>query len=351
MNRYQEDRILSLKINQKRGMMSTSQVIKNALRRLKLWLVGRGTQSMMLQNHQLLGRMASWQVRSREVISSLQDIEFKMSSQWGEDGIIDWLIEQAQIPIASQAFIEFGVEDYRESNTRFLLQNRNWRGLIMDGNKAVARAVREDALAAAHDLTVQISFITRENINELIANAGFGGDIGLLSIDLDGNDYWVWEAIDVIRPIICICEYNAVFGDMVPICAPYEAQFDRTIAHHSYLYFGASILALQSLAIKKGYRFVGTTSAGNDAFFVREDYAQRFVDKSLQGIRALPSFFRESRDRFGRHDYTGGVERLKAIATLPVVNVVTGETVRLGDLESIYSKEWLSAMTGEDGDS
>ncbi|MDW5265172.1 MULTISPECIES: hypothetical protein [Acidobacteriaceae] len=301
----------------------------------------------MMKNHQLLGRMASWQVRSRKMISSLQDVEFQMSSQWGEDGIIDWLIEQSEISCVSQSFIEFGVEDYRESNTRFLLQNRNWRGLIMDGNKAVTRAVREDALMASHDLTVQASFITRENINELIANAGFGGDIGLLSIDLDGNDYWVWEAIHVIRPIICICEYNAVFGDMFPVCIPYEAQFDRAIAHHSYLYFGASILALQSLATKKGYRFVGTTSAGNDAFFVREDYARQFVDKSLQSVGALPSFFRESRDRFGRRNYIGGVERLKEIATLPVVNVVTGETVRLGDLESIYSKEWLSAMTGE----
>ncbi len=327
--------------------MSTRQVIKNALRRLKLWLVTGGAQRVMMKNHQLLGRMASWQVRSRKMISSLQDVEFQMSSQWGEDGIIDWLIEQSEISCVSQSFIEFGVEDYRESNTRFLLQNRNWRGLIMDGNKAVTRAVREDALMASHDLTVQASFITRENINELIANAGFGGDIGLLSIDLDGNDYWVWEAIHVIRPIICICEYNAVFGDMFPVCIPYEAQFDRAIAHHSYLYFGASILALQSLATKKGYRFVGTTSAGNDAFFVREDYARQFVDKSLQSVGALPSFFRESRDRFGRRNYIGGVERLKEIATLPVVNVVTGETVRLGDLESIYSKEWLSAMTGE----
>ncbi|HEV2708973.1 MAG TPA: hypothetical protein VGU67_02065 [Edaphobacter sp.] len=331
--------------------MSTKQVIKNVLKRLKLWLVAGSTQSVMIQNHQLLGRMASWQVRSREVVSSLQEIEFKVSSQWGEDGIIDWLIEQARIPCVSRSFVEFGVEDYRESNTRFLLQNRNWRGLIMDGSNAMTRAVREDALAAAHDLTAQVSFITRENINELITNAGFGGDIGLLSIDLDGNDYWIWEAIHAVRPIICICEYNAVFGDMFPICTPYKARFDRAKAHDSYLYFGASIVALQSLAIKKGYRFVGTTSAGNDAFFVREDYAQQFVEKSLQSIQALPSFFRESRDRFGRRDYIGGVERLKVIARLPVVNVVTGEMVQLGDLESIYSKKWLSAMTGINEDS
>jgi hypothetical protein len=112
------------------------------------------------------------------------------------------------------------------------------------------------------------------------------------------------------------------------------------------LYFGASIAALRSLAVKKGYWFVGTTSAANDAFFVREDYAKQFVDRSLQHIQALPSFFRESRDAFGRSNYIGGMERLKHISALPVVDVETGNTLRLGDLESVYSKEWLERMTG-----
>ena len=186
----------------------------------------------------------------------------------------------------------------------------------------------------------------RENINDLISSAGFRGDVGLLSIDIDGNDYWVWEALDVIRPILCICEYNAVLGDVHPLSTPYAPSFNRTQAHHSNLYFGASIAALRSLAVKKGYRFVGTNSAANDAFFVREDYAQRFVDSSLQHIQALPSFVRESRDENGQLNYVGGVERLKLISNLPVVNVETGATSRLGDFESIYSQEWLESMTG-----
>jgi hypothetical protein len=304
----------------------------------KLWLMG--------ESLQLSGRMASWQVRSRITVANLQEVEFRVSSQWGQDGIIDWLVERAEIPSAAQTFVEFGVEDYRQSNTRFLLQNRNWRGLVIDGDPAIVKAVESDGLAWRYDLTARPAFITRENINELISGAGFGGEIGLLSIDIDGNDYWVWEALRTIRPIICICEYNAVFGDLHPICIPYDRHFSRTKAHPSNLYFGASIAAFRLLAARKGYRFVGTTLAGNDAFFVREDYASRFVDGSLEEIRSLPSRLRESRDGRGLNSYIGGLERLKQISALEVVNVETSNTMELRDLEAVYSDEWLDAMSG-----
>ena len=91
---------------------------------------------------------------------------------------------------------------------------------------------------------------------------------------------------------------------------------------------------------------MGTNSAGNDAFFVREDYASRFVDRSLQQIRSLPSRFRESRDVSGRLTHLAGVERLTYISALPVVNVETSAIVRLADLKPAYSDTWLGAMTG-----
>lgn len=301
----------------------------------------------MGESLQLTGRMASWQVRSRNTIANLQEVEFRVSSQWGQDGIIDWLIERAEIPSAAQTFIEFGVEDYRQSNTRFLLQNRNWRGLIVDGDPAMVKAVKSDGLAWRYDLSAQPAFTTRANINDLISGAGFSGEIGLLSIDIDGNDYWLWEALHAARPILFICEYNAVFGDLHPISTPYDEHFSRTKAHPSNLYFGASIAALCALAAKKGYRFVGTNSAGNDAFFVREDYASRFVDSSLRQIRPFPSRFRESRDRRGLNSHIGGLERLRQMSALPVVNVETGCTMVLRDLETVYSEEWLVAMSGE----
>ncbi len=308
----------------------------------RLWL--------MSESLQLSGRMASWQVRAQKIIANLQEVEFRVSSQWGQDGIIDWLIERAGVPPTAQTFIEFGVGTYRQSNTRFLLQNRNWRGLIMDGHPAVTDAVKSSGLGWRYDLTVRPAFITRENIDDLISDAGFGGEIGLLSIDIDGNDYWVWEALHSVHPIICICEYNAVLGDVHPISTPYDEHFSRAKAHTSNLYFGASIAAIRLLAAKKGYRFVGTNSAGNDAFFVREDYACRFVDSSLQSIRSLPSLFRESRDSSGKNTYIGGIERLRQISGLPLIHLETGNIVTLGGLEHVYSDEWLQLMTGRTAD-
>jgi len=307
-------------------------------RLFKVWFMG--------ESLQLSGRMASWQVRDKTSVVDVQEVEFRVSSQWGQDGIIDWLIERAQVPSAARTFIEFGVEDYRQSNTRFLLQNRNWRGLILDGDPAIVNAVKSDGLAWRYDLTAQAAFITRDNINGLISDAGFSGEIGLLSIDIDGNDYWVWEALHVVRPILIICEYNAVFGDLHSISTPYDEHFSRTKAHTSNLYFGASIAALCSLAAKRGYRFVGTNSAGNDAFFVREDYASRFVGGSIKRVTSVPSRFRESRDDKGLNNYLGGLERLRQVSALSVINVETGDMVAIRDLETVYSDEWSVAMSG-----
>jgi hypothetical protein len=113
------------------------------------------------------------------------------------------------------------------------------------------------------------------------------------------------------------------------------------------LYFGASIEALRLLAARKGYRFVGTTSAANDAFFVREDYAEQFIDSSLRNIQALPSKARSSRNVSGELTYVSGLERFRMISGLPVINTETGETVKLGEFQALYSEEWLAAMTGQ----
>ena len=293
----------------------------------------------------LQGRMACWQTRSREKIQSLQDIEFKVFSQWGEDGIIDWLIERAAIPPRLHTFVEFGVESYREANTRFLLENRNWRGLVMDGDPALAENLKKDPLFWRYDLAAKSAFITRENVNDLIGSAGFTGEVGLLSVDVDGNDYWIWEAISVIQPVICVCEYNAVFGDLHAISVPYDPEFMCSRSHFSHLYFGASVAALRSLAARKGYRFVGTTSAANDAFFIREDYAHRF-DSALMNSVALASKNRSSRDKLGQLSHIGGVERFKLISSLPVVKTETGDTVSLAELGPVYSENWLQQIAG-----
>lgn len=277
---------------------------------------------------------------SKEQIKNLSSVEFGGFSQWGEDGIIDWLIEKLSgIP---QTFIEFGVEDYRESNTRLLLYLRNWRGLVMDGSPEHIKSIKCQDVSWRFDLTANCAFIDRENINQLIGASGLSGDIGLLSVDIDGNDYWVWQAIDVVNPAIVVCEYNAAFGDVHQISVPYQADFQRTSAHHSNLYFGASLPALIELGNQKGYVFVGTNSNGCNAFFVRNDLAPALMNSIIE-IKSFPSLFREARDSTGQLIFARGKDRIEIIRHLLVYDFSTRSIRQLGDIGNLYSSRWQQA--------
>jgi hypothetical protein len=289
----------------------------------------------------LQGVAASNACRSLHHLAHLSDAEFRVYSQWGEDGILEWLIQR--LAITSTRFVEFGVEDYREANTRFLLTNRNWKGLVIDGSTQNIEHVRQEKLYWYYDLTATCAFIDRDNINSLIRDGGFTGPIGLLSVDLDGNDYWVWEALDVVQPDIVVTEYNAVFGDLYPITVPYNPTFYRTTAHVSNLYYGASISALSHLAHRKGYELVGTNRAGGNAFFVRRELLPG-IEGAIANKLPLPSIFRESRGENGEHNFIGGVRRFDAIKDMPVVRVDTGERIVLGSLGCVYSPQWLKAL-------
>ena len=278
--------------------------------------------------------------RDKSWMGAVSDSEFSGFSQWGEDGIIDWLIDR--LPGLPHTFVEFGVEDYRESNTRLLLYLRNWRGLVMDGSAEHIRNIRSQDIYWRYDLTAKCAFIDRDNVNDLIAQAGFSGDIGLLSVDIDGNDYWVWQAIDVVKPVIVVCEYNALFGDLRRISVPYQREFQRTGAHHSNLYFGASLPALIDLAGQKGYAFVGTNSNGCNAFFVRNDRAAD-VRKSIREVRSFPSTFRESRDTLGQLTFARGESRVDVIRHLPVFDFDANAMKPLADLGELYSETWRQA--------
>lgn len=215
-----------------------------------------------------LGRIESRQLRNI-ASDNLNDYEFRVFSQWGEDGIIQHLVRGIDIP--RKYFVEFGVQDYRESNTRFLLVNDNWSGLVMDASAANVELIKKDMIYWAYDVKPVQAFVTRDNINELLRANGVTGEIGLLSIDIDGNDFWIWQAIEVINPVIVVIEYNHRFGQQAAVTIPYKESFDRTKAGHGPFYFGASLQALCWLAKRKGYAFVGCSSNGVNAFFVRRD--------------------------------------------------------------------------------
>lgn len=258
----------------------------------------------------------------------LATLEYCVYSQFGDDGIIEYLT--GLVPPHCRTFVEFGVESYQESNTRLLIERDNWSGLVIDGCDAYVQFIRQQRWVLAFDLTAVSAFLTRDNVNGVFADNGFVGDIGLLSIDIDGNDYWMWEAITVVNPLIVVCEYNAIFGPRACVSIPYDPAFDRRQAHWSFLYAGASLNALNHLAKQKGYRFLGCNLAGNNAYFVHESFDPGIPFPSVeQGF--VRSKFREARNPQGQMLQKRADQCLHLIAHMPVVDVRTGQTLTVAD--------------------
>ncbi len=254
--------------------------------------------------------------------------EFKVYSQWGEDGIIDHLVSRASIE--NRTFVEFGVENYTEANTVFLLKHRNWRGLVIDGSQDHVESIRRGQVLWRHDLFAECAFITTENINDLIRKNDFNGDLGLLSVDIDGNDYWVWDAITCVSPRIVVSEYNSLFGPHAKVSTPYRPDFFRTKAHASNMYYGASISALVHLAHKRGYSLIAGNSAGNNVFFVRNDCLGSLRPQDVEQAY-VQATFREARSATGDVDLLEFAQRQAAISHLLVVDVTTGQQMKMKD--------------------
>lgn len=274
------------------------------------------------QNHLSLGKLLERdnQNKTETILNNINTAEFKIYSQWGDDGIINFLVNY--LDIEQETFVEFGVENYTECNTRFLLINNNWKGLIIDGSKENIDSVKNDKIYWQHDLTAIAEFVTAENINDLLTENNFTGKLGILHIDIDGNDYWVWKAINVVDPTIVIVEYNSLFGYDKPWTIPYNNSFYRSDAHYSNLYYGVSLLSLCDLAEEKGYSFIGCNANGNNAYFVRKDKL-----KELKVLRPEEGFylskFSESRNKSGKLTFLRGNERLNLIKGLDIYNTHT----------------------------
>lgn len=275
-----------------------------------------------LENIQLaLGRIESRQVCNQSS-SQIKDYEFQVFSQWGEDGIIDYLT--SEVSIERKIFVEFGVEDYKQANTRFLLVNKNWSGLIIDGSEENISQIKADPVYWNYNLKAICSFVTRENINDLLQKNGLSGEIGVLSIDIDGNDYWVWDAISVIQPTVVVVEYNYRFGCDAAVTIPYDSDFQRSKAHFSMIYFGASLKALCKLGNQKGYAFIGCCSNGANAFFVRRDKLPRHIEEANPKYAFFSGQFCELRNEDGIQVKTNPHDEVELLngLELPLVNLL-----------------------------
>ena len=189
---------------------------------------------------------------------------FRLTSQNQEDGLTLALLHEAGP--TTRRFIEIG-SGLSGGNGGFLAHEWGWSGLMVDGHSDHMQQVGRRFPTT----TAVAAWITRENVNDLITEHGFAGEVDLFSLDLDGNDYWIWEAVTVSSPRVLILEYNSMFGPDRAVTIPYDAKFDRH-RHHS-MYYGASLAALTRLNARKGYRLVAVEPAGVNAFFLRHDVA------------------------------------------------------------------------------
>jgi hypothetical protein len=263
-------------------------------------------------------------------IKDLSDVEFSVFSQWGDDGIINWLLEN--LPIKNKIFIEIGTEDYKESNTRFLLKYRNWEGYLIESNKVHIDKIKKQSIFWKHDLNLCNKTIDRENINDVIKNFKVPKEVGLLSLDIDGIDYWVWEKLKKIEPVIFICEFNSILGEKQKISVPYKRNFDRTKFHYSNLAFGASLPAFKYISELKGYKFLGTNSNGVNAYFIKKSYF-KYLKLKIKKIVSYQSKTRESRDKSYRKNYLSGVNRVNQIKNKKFVDVRNNKKIKIKDIK------------------
>lgn len=217
-----------------------------------------------------------------EPLPSLNEVEFRAFSQNGEDGILLYIF--SLIGAKTKICVEICAGDGIQCNSANLILNHGWTGLLVDGNEENVRKGKK--FYSSHPDTFSFppqfahAWIDRKSVNDLIANHGINGEIDLLSIDLDGVDYWIWEAIEVIQPRVVAAEIQCIWGAEHSLTVPYRPDFNSPLIHGFGVYSGASLPAFVKLARKKGYRLVGTQALGFNAFFVRGDIAEEILPEA-----------------------------------------------------------------------
>lgn len=222
-----------------------------------------------------LGLVQTWrsQLHRKEPLPCFRDVEFRAFSQNGEDGILLYIF--SLIGPKNKICVEICAGDGIQCNSANLILNHGWTGLLIDGNEKLVQ--RGKAFYSNHPDTFSFppkfahAWIDRETVNALIAGHGIEGEIDLLSIDLDGVDYWVWEAVEVISPRVVVAETQCIWGAERSVSVPYRRDFKSPLIRGFGVYSGASLPAFVRLARRKGYRLVGTQALGFNAFFVRND--------------------------------------------------------------------------------
>lgn len=192
---------------------------------------------------------------------------FHMYAQNEEDGLVLALMKESGI--THRMLVEIGC-GHNGGNSGFLARELGFGGLMIDGDEQ--KTARARRVFNADRITVHTAFVTREGVNELIATHGVAGEIDFLSIDIDGNDVWIWDAIDVVDPRVVCVEYNSLLGCERAVSITYDERFARRNVSVKG-YYGVSLRGLEVVAAHKGYRLVVCEPRGTNAFFLRDGVA------------------------------------------------------------------------------
>lgn len=206
----------------------------------------------------------------------LNRFEWSIYSQGGDDGIISEIFKR--VGVKNRFFVEFGVGDGLQNNTITLLLS-GWKGLWFEGDSGNFKKVLQNTEIFANkgNLNVTKSMINVDNVEELFLAHKVPKEPDFLSIDIDGNDYWIWKAIVSFKPRVIVLEYNAAYGPNLSLVQRYNQDYFWKRTH----FYGASLSALYVLAEEKGYSLVACNFLGNNAYFVRNDIVNgRFSKES-----------------------------------------------------------------------
>lgn len=260
--------------------------------------------------------MAQWLLAKKQGITLYDDVSeagFRCYSQFEEDGIILYLL--TMVGIKNRTVVEMCCGRGNECMAANLIINHGFKGYLFDGDKANVEIARRffgrqpDCLAFKPEISQ--AWITRGNINQLLEEAGITGEVDVLSLDVDGNDYYFWEAITAINPRVCVFETHDVIPTQMSLTIPYSDDFhamDKAGAEREFR--SVSLAAMANLSSKKGYTLVGSHRHGFNVFFVRNDLLNEF----------LP---RPSLDRIHDNEWTrqGRAKRWPAVKNFPWVSV------------------------------
>jgi hypothetical protein len=272
---------------------------------------------------------------AREAYEHLWDAEVKVFSQWGEDGILDYLFDL--VGATKPRIIEYGVGNFTECNSRFAAEHRSASVYAVDMREDLVQKVKNLDIFWRNTIFPVCDFVTPETakMHQEIAESKFGG-IDLISLDLDGNDYWILQSLDFSNVQIVVCEYNPLYGANVACTVERNDFFDRTKEHFSWLHYGMSLRAAIDLLALSELTFIGTNRAGNNAFFVKQEFVKS-LNFNLPNKNDLDEFVdwrvRESRDMTGKLSFLSKLDAIKAISECKVMDLTTSEIYSVGQIK------------------